>query len=50
MAATKSPAEILETVVEDGRKELRRGGTGLAFSGLAAGLNISFSAVALAQL
>src|SRR3954470_5754027 len=48
MAATKSPAEILETVVEDGRKELRRGGTGLALSGLAAGLNISFSVVALA--
>lgn len=50
MAATKTPAEILETVVEDGRKELRRGGTGLAFSGLAAGLNISFSAVALAVI
>ena len=48
MAATKSPAEILEAVVEDGRKELRRGDTGLAFSGLAAGLNISFSAIALA--
>src|SRR3954451_6212137 len=50
MATTKSPAEILEAVVEDGRKELRRGGTGLAFSGLAAGLNISFSAVALAVI
>ncbi len=48
MAATKSAAEILEGVVEDGRKELRRGSTGLAFSGLAAGLNISFSAIALA--
>jgi formate/nitrite transporter FocA (FNT family) len=48
MAATKSPAEILEAVVEDGRKELRRGDTGLAFSGFAAGLNISFSAIALA--
>ncbi len=50
MTATKSPAEILEAVVEDGRKELRRGGTGLAFSGLAAGLNISFSAIALAVI
>jgi len=50
MAATKSPAEILEAVVEDGRKELRRGDTGLAFSGLAAGLNISFSAIALAVI
>ena len=50
VAATKSPAEILEAVVEDGRKELRRGGTGLAFSGLAAGLNISFSAIALAVI
>ena len=50
MATMKSPAEILETVVEDGRKELRRGGTGLAFSALAAGLNISFSVVTLAVI
>src|SRR3712207_3741920 len=50
MAAMKSPAEILESVIEDGRKELRRGGTGLAFSGLGAGLNISFSAIALAVI
>ena len=50
MATMKSPAEILEAVVEDGRKELRRGGTGLAFSALAAGLNISFCAVALAVI
>ncbi len=50
MAATKTPAEILEGVIEDGRKELRRGSTGLAFSGLAAGLNISFSAIALAVI
>ena len=50
MATMKSPAEILETVVEDGRKELRRGGMGLAFSALAAGLNISFSVVALAVI
>jgi formate/nitrite transporter FocA (FNT family) len=48
MAASKTAAEILESVVEDGRKELERGSTGLAFSGFAAGLNISFSAVALA--
>ena len=46
----KSPPEILEAVVEDGRKELRRGSPGLAFSGLAAGLNISFSAVAVAVI
>src|SRR5215213_2962865 len=50
MPAMKSPAEILESVIEDGRKELRRGGTGLAFSGLGAGLNISFSAIALAVI
>src|SRR5215212_5597615 len=50
MPAMKSPAEILESVIEDGRKELRRGGPGLAFSGLGAGLNISFSAIALAAI
>src|SRR5215212_11895884 len=50
MPAMKSPAEILESVIEDGRKELRRGGTGLAFSGLGAGLNISFSVIALAVI
>lgn len=44
---TKSAGEILEAVVEDGREELGRASAGLALSGLAAGLNISFSAVAL---
>ena len=47
MAVTKSAGEILEAVVEDGREELGRASAGLALSGLAAGLNISFSAVAL---
>ena len=47
MAPTKSAGEILETIVEDGREELGRASAGLALSGLAAGLNISFSAVAL---
>jgi formate/nitrite transporter FocA (FNT family) len=50
MAATKTPAEILEAVVHNGRAELRRGSTGLAFSGFAAGLNISFSVIALAVI
>lgn len=48
MAVSKSAGEILETVVEDGRKELDRANAGLAFSGFAAGLNISFGAVAMA--
>jgi formate-nitrite transporter family protein len=47
VAVTKSAGEILEAVVEDGREELGRASTGLGLSGLAAGLNISFSAVAL---
>ncbi|MGI8649435.1 MAG: formate/nitrite transporter family protein [Rubrobacter sp.] len=47
MAESKNAGEILEAVVEDGREELDRASLGLAFSGLAAGLNISFSAVAL---
>lgn len=47
MAAQKSAGEILEAVVEDGQEELGRASTGLAFSGLAAGLNISFGTVAL---
>ena len=50
MASTKTAAEILEAVVEDGRQELARGSTGLAFSGFVAGLNISFSAIALAVI
>ncbi len=48
MAASKSATEILDTVVADGKNELDRANTGLAISGFAAGLNISFSAVALA--
>src|SRR5918911_2992573 len=48
MTATKDAGEILETIIEDGNAELSRGSAGLAFSGLAAGLNISFSTVALA--
>ncbi|CAA9432386.1 MAG: Inner membrane protein YfdC [uncultured Rubrobacteraceae bacterium] len=47
VAPTKSAGEILEAVVEDGQEELGRASAGLALSGLAAGLNISFSAVAL---
>lgn len=48
MADSKTAGEILETVVEDGRKELDRASAGLAFSGFAAGLNISFGTVAMA--
>jgi formate/nitrite transporter FocA (FNT family) len=43
----KKAGEILETVVEDGNEELSRASLGPGLSGLAAGLNISFSAVAL---
>ena len=48
MATTKTAGEILETVIEDGEKELERANAGLAFSGLAAGLNLSFGVVAMA--
>jgi len=48
LAATKTVGEILETVVIEGREELGRANTGLALSALGAGLNISFSAIALA--
>jgi hypothetical protein len=41
MADSKSASEILEVVVKDGREELDRASLGLAFSGVAAGLNIS---------
>ena len=47
MGDLKKAGEILETVVEDGNEELSRASLGLGLSGLAAGLNISFSAVAL---
>jgi formate/nitrite transporter FocA (FNT family) len=46
--ATKSAGEILETVITEGREELGRASTGLAFSAFGAGLNLSFSAIALA--
>jgi formate/nitrite transporter FocA (FNT family) len=45
---TRSAGEILENVVAEGREELGRASTGLAFSAFGAGLNISFSVVALA--
>ena len=48
MATSRTAGEILEAVVEDGQQELERASAGLAFSGFAAGLNISFSAIALA--
>ena len=47
MEDLKKAGEILETVVDDGNEELGRASLGLGLSGLAAGLNISFSAVAL---
>ena len=47
MTAQKTAPEILDTVIEDVRENLARANTGLALSGLAAGLNISFSALAL---
>jgi hypothetical protein len=43
MADSKSASEILEAVVKDGREVLDRASLGLAFRGVAAGLNISFS-------
>ena len=46
MTAQKTAPEILDTVIEDVRENLARANTGLALSGLAAGLNISFSALA----
>ncbi len=47
MPAPLTTGEILEETLEDGREELARGSVGLALSGLGAGLNVSFSAVAL---
>ena len=47
---SRNAGEILEAVVENGRDELSRASLGLTFSGFAAGLNISFSAVALAVI
>lgn len=50
MADSKSAGEILETIVEDGREELERASLGLAFSGFAAGLNVSFGTLAVAVM
>ena len=48
MAATKKAGEIYKDVVEDRREELERASMGPAFSAFSTGLNISFSAIALA--
>ncbi|MDP8939962.1 MAG: formate/nitrite transporter family protein [Actinomycetota bacterium] len=47
MSETKTAGEIYETVSEDGKIHLSRASLGLAFSGLSAGLNISFGALAM---
>jgi formate-nitrite transporter family protein len=47
MPAPLTAGEILEETIDDGREELARGSAGLALSGLGAGLNVSFSALAL---
>ncbi len=47
MGDQKKAGEILEAIVDDGNEELGRASLGLGLSGLAAGLNVSFSAVAL---
>ena len=47
MSATDA-AEILRTVIKDGQSELERSPTGLAFSGFAGGLCVSFGVAALA--
>src|SRR5918911_4489606 len=47
MPAPLTAGEILEETLQDGREELARGSAGLALSGLGAGLNVSFSALAL---
>ena len=48
MPASKNAEEILDSLIEDGRRELSRASPGLALSGLAAGLNVSFGAIAMA--
>jgi formate-nitrite transporter family protein len=47
MPAPLTAGEILEETLQDGKEELARGSAGLALSGLGAGLNVSFSALAL---
>jgi len=50
MSALRNAGEILQVVVEDGRRELGRASAGLLLSGFGAGLNISFGAVAMAEV
>jgi formate/nitrite transporter FocA (FNT family) len=50
MAESKDARQILNSIVEDGRNELDRASVGLAFSGFAGGLNISFAALAVASV
>ncbi len=47
MPAPLTAGEILESTIEDGKEELGRGSAGLALSGFGAGLNVSFTALAL---
>lgn len=47
VAETKTAEEIYETVEEEGKQNLSRASLGLAFSGLSAGLNISFGALVM---
>lgn len=47
MADSKTARRIYQDIVEDGRMNLDRASVGLAFSGLTAGLNLSFGAVAM---
>jgi formate/nitrite transporter FocA (FNT family) len=47
MPAPLTAGEILESTLEDGKEELGRGSAGLALSGFGAGLNVSFTALAL---
>lgn len=47
MADTKTVKEIYATLEEEGRENLSRASLGLAFSGLSAGLNISFGTLAM---
>lgn len=47
MPDSKTARKIYYDIIEDGRMNLDRASLGLAFSGFAAGLNISFGAVAM---
>lgn len=46
-ATDKSPSEVLEPIVREGEQKLRRSTVDLALSGLVAGLDISFGALAM---